>query len=195
MVERTLKCVLVALVVGAAMPLNVRGEPTAEKDIQFPRTGEKKDSVCVSCGDRSILGYRRVGAAMKPYVDRLFSPAGVQVLRDSPHDHKHHHGLMFATAVDGVDFWSETPQCGRQKERSLETSDRLELRPDGHWYPCCGLAGDLDWISPASNKPLLVECREVCVLRDAFPESPGFGATLIEWHSRLRRPPARRPPS
>ena len=44
---------------------------------------------------------------MKPYADQLFSPAGVQVLRDSPLDHKHHHGLMYALAVDGVNFWEE----------------------------------------------------------------------------------------
>ena len=76
--------------------------------------------VSVFDGDRPVLRYRYADVPMKPYVDQLFSPAGVQVLRDSPHDHKHHHALMFATAVDGVDFWSEVGQgFGKEIHESL----------------------------------------------------------------------------
>ncbi len=57
---------------------------------------------------------------MKPYVDQLLSPAGVQVLRDSPSDHKHHHGLMYALEVDKVNFWEENSRnSGREKQNSL----------------------------------------------------------------------------
>ena len=125
---------------------------------------------------------------MKPYMDQLFSPGGVQVLRDSPHDHKHHHGLMFATSADGVDFWSEEPQSGKQKERSLTTRDRSVLYPDGHWCRYTGAVEDLDWTSP-SNKLLLVEHREVCALGQAIVDGPSFGASLIEWRSQLETPP------
>ncbi|MHC4656117.1 MAG: DUF6807 family protein, partial [Planctomycetota bacterium] len=50
----------------------------------------------------------------KPYVQQLFSPAGVNILRDAPADHLHHHALMFAVKVNGVNFWEETPTAGKQ---------------------------------------------------------------------------------
>ena len=97
----------------------------------FPGATEDKSTVSVSNGDKPLLRYRHSGVPLKPYVDQLFSPAGVQVLRDSPHDHQHHHGLMFAVAVDGVDFWSELPHSpfGTQKQRSLKVINYAV--PDG----------------------------------------------------------------
>ena len=65
-------------------------------------------------GDRTILRYRYIDVPFKPYVRELYTPNGLDVLRDAPEDHKHHHGLMFALAVDGVSFWAEEPGCGRQ---------------------------------------------------------------------------------
>ena len=61
----------------------------------------------------SCFAYRYVQSPYKPYADRLVSPAGTQILRDSPSDHKHHHGLMFALSADGVNFWEEdSPDAG-----------------------------------------------------------------------------------
>ena len=60
-----------------------------------------------------VMTYRFAGAP-KPYVKELFTPAGVQVLLDSPADHIHHRGLMFAVAIDGVNFWEESTTSGRQ---------------------------------------------------------------------------------
>jgi hypothetical protein len=81
-------------------------------------------TISISDGQRPVLRYRYANVPMKPYADQLVSPAGVQVLRDSPHDHKHHHGLMYALAVDDVNFWEELPKSGRQRQTSL-----VEVKP------------------------------------------------------------------
>ena len=54
----------------------------------------------------------------KLYVSELFTPSGIQVLRDSPHDHVHHRALMYAIGIDGVDFWSEFPDQQPAKQDS-----------------------------------------------------------------------------
>ena len=110
MLERIPKSLLVAVIFAAIPPVSLRGEPAAEKKSSDLRVKQESSTVSVSGGDRPVLRYRYDRVPMKPYVDQLFTPGGVQVLRDSPHDHKHHHGLMFAVAVDGVDFWAEVGQ-------------------------------------------------------------------------------------
>ena len=55
--------------------------------------------------------------AFKPYIKELTSPKGVNPLRDNIPDHIHHHGLMFAVAVDDVNFWAEYKNCGREDWR------------------------------------------------------------------------------
>ena len=69
---------------------------------------EGKTTLTASAGGRPLLLYRKASpTAMKPYIQELYTPGGVQVLRDSVPDHKHHHGMMFAVAADGVNFWEE----------------------------------------------------------------------------------------
>ena len=64
-----------------------------------------------------MLSYRHAGTKFKPYVERLFTPKGVQVLRDAPHDHVHHHALMLAFGLnEELDYWGEVHAkvAGRQ---------------------------------------------------------------------------------
>ena len=76
----------------------------------------KKDSkmVTISDGGKTLLKYRYGDVSFKPYVKELFTPAGMNILLDAPHDHLHHHGLMLALGINGIDFWGETPGCGSQ---------------------------------------------------------------------------------
>ena len=114
-------------------------------------------------GNRPVLRYRYQGVAFKPYVDQLFSPAGVQILRDSAPDHKHHHGLMYALSVDGVNFWEEaTVEAGTERHRRIDTA--RYFAPDSVWS--AGLVEDIDWVASTSDKPLLVERRQIDVLED-----------------------------
>jgi hypothetical protein len=109
-------------------------------------------------------------------VRELFTPAGVQVLRDSPGDHKHHHALMFAVKADGVDFWGEQPGAGIEKFRARE-SIRTKVHSGGGWGDFTSL---LDWVDPQANAPLLAETRRI----RAFA-APDLKATLLSWHTTL----------
>ncbi len=149
--------------------INVNQQPTA---------------ITILWGKEPLLRYQTAPNPGKPYVHSLFSPAGVNVLRDSPADHKHHHGLMFAVAVDGVDFWSENPQCGKQ----MDCGARPEAR--GGRTPVKKLddltAGiviqELEWTAPG-GKVLLNETRTVQAGR--LPDGP---ATLVVWRAKLEPP-------
>ena len=139
-----------------------------------------KDNSTVSIfdGDRPVLRYRYNDVPMKPYVDELFTPDGVQVLLDAPSDHKHHHGLMFALFVEGVNFWEESADnSGQQKNRQLCVGPG---NANG-----AAIVQKLDWVGPDSEEPLLIERRAIRV----FSGNPD--ATLIEWRSCLQTPPSR----
>ena len=92
--------VVASFVFGAALA----GSTLAAED--RPTTGlqvaQTPTAVTVRSGDRTLLEYCTAASPRKPYVKQLFTPGGIQILRDSPFDHKHHHALMFAVAVDGV---------------------------------------------------------------------------------------------
>ncbi len=139
-------------------------------------------AVVVKLGERPLLGYQYVENPAKPYVARLFSPAGVNVLRDSPLDHKHHHSLMFAVAVDGVDFWSENEKCGRQVHREARGPELLTM------FGLNWAAGEqkIDWVAPGDASLLLRETRTLAVCRTA-----DTAATFLGWQSRLETPPGK----
>ena len=58
-----------------------------------------KDKLTVSCDGKAGLTYSYRSVPAKPYVKRLTTPGGVNILRDAPHDHLHHHALMMALGV------------------------------------------------------------------------------------------------
>jgi hypothetical protein len=123
-----------------------------------------------TAGGKPVLTYRHAGFPFKPYAAQLWTPSGVAVLRDSPHDHKHHHALMFAVSAAGTGFWEETAKGGFQLVR------RLESITDG-------LTQQLDWQTPATN----IVLKETRTLK--LHECPG--ATLLTWRSKLETPPGR----
>lgn len=117
-----------------------------------------------------ILVYCHAGYPFKPYAAQLYSPTGVPILRDAPFDHKHHHGLMFALAADGVTYWEEVATSGRQVQRCLTIGTD-------------GFTQQLDWRTPVGSSAL----RETRVVRlHAAP-----GVTLLSWHSTLATPPGK----
>ena len=132
-------------------------------------------SVTVAAGKRLLLEYRYGGDPFKPYVRRWTTPAGVQVLRDSPHDHVHHHALMFAIGAGGVDFWSENKKCGRQVHRSFDGAKTVQA-PTG---PGVVIGEKLDWLGP-DKAGILVEKRTIR-LDTSHPQ----GASLLTWQTAL----------
>jgi hypothetical protein len=65
--------------------------------------------------DRPVLRYAFAADQWKPYVEELYSMGGRNVTIDSPPDHLHHHGLMYAITVNGINFWEEQTDPGVQK--------------------------------------------------------------------------------
>jgi hypothetical protein len=142
-----------------------------------------QNTVSVYRQDRTILCYRYLGAPFKPYIQQLYSPGGVNVLRDAPPGHLHHHGLMFAVAVDGVDFWAEAGSVGRQEHRGLADVRAGRTGESSH----ASFTQQLDWVNPAGRQLLLTERRSICVWY-----AKEFGATLLTWRSELQVPRGRK---
>ncbi len=93
---------------------------------------------------RRLLVYAFATNLVKPYVRQLCSLHGDDVLRDAPEDHLHHHGLMYAVRVNGVNFWEERDQPGHQRHIKLlsqSTSRGASGLPQAsfteliHWVP------------------------------------------------------------
>ena len=148
----------------------------AQSDVVKVEVPEDNQSFTVKVNDREILEYRKIESPNKPYVRKLFTPAGVQILRDSPDDHKHHHALMFAVKADNVDFWGEQPNAGIEKflaRQSIRTSVE-------NGFGCGEFSNTLEWIDPQAAKPLLEELRRISVF-----SGPDLKVTLLSWHTTL----------
>jgi len=143
------------------------------------RITTEENIISVHAGDSVLLRYHYRDVPFKPCVQQLFSPRGVNVLRDAPADHLHHHALMFAIAVDSVNFWEEQQAPGRQVHRCF-TDTKIDKRVD---VPLAGFTEQLDWVSPRSQELLLKEHRtiEVCQPND-------FKNTLLSWQSSFDVP-------
>ncbi|MFB0552512.1 MAG: PmoA family protein [Phycisphaerae bacterium] len=139
----------------------------------------KEDIVSVYSEQNVLMRYCYHNVPFKPYVQQLFTPSGINILRDAPADHLHHHALMFAVAVGGVNFWEEQQAPGRQVHRSF-VEVKIGKRND---VPDAGFTEQLNWINPRSQELLLKESRtvEICQLDE-------FKATLLNWQSTLAAP-------
>jgi len=137
------------------------------------------NSVSVRRGQRNILCYRYDDVPFKPYVQQLYSPSGINVLRDAPSDHLHHHALMYAVAVDGVNFWEEQTNPGRELHKRFGDM-KIDMNGD---VPGAEFTEQIDWINPGSRELLLKERRtiKVCQMDDVK-------AVLLNWQSSLAVP-------
>ncbi len=142
------------------------------------RVSTDDNSATIASGDKTLLHYRLKEVPRKPYADQLFTPGGVNILRDAPHDHLHHHGLMFAVKIDGVDFWAENAKCGQQVVRSVEGGKSSA----GKDASAC-FTHVIDWKDAAGAKTLAVERRTVGIWK---PED--MPATVVTWTTRLQPP-------
>jgi hypothetical protein len=155
-------CIALAFAAGLA------GSSQAE-DSAAAWAARATDSCFVATRQGKMLGvYRATASPKKPYVEQLFTPAGQQVLLDSPADHVHHHGLMFALSVDGVSYWEEGDRGGRQTV--------VETKAAGKGV----LSQSLRWIDPQGNTKLN-EQRRIHLTQAA-------DATWLTWQSTLTVP-------
>lgn len=69
--------------------------------------------------DAPLLRYSMAPTNYKPYVKEFRTLKGRNLLLDSPPDHVHHHGLMYAITVNGTNFWEEQKDPGVQRAAPL----------------------------------------------------------------------------
>jgi len=160
--------------------LSIAGLPALGQDAM--EITSNRSVVKVAAGARPVLEYQYVQRPRKPYVKALYSPGGVNVLRDAPADHLHHHSLMFAVAVDGVDFWSERDGCGYEHHVRLGHTSCRE-RDGVRW---CTLTHQIDWVGADAKTLIAKEQRTVEVCRTGDP-----AATVVVWSTSLAAPPGK----
>ncbi|QNN24466.1 hypothetical protein HED60_20045 [Planctomycetales bacterium ZRK34] len=141
--------------------------PTVYCDVTTWRAEDDSTRITASSGTRAIAVYQAAPSPFKPYVVKLFTPGGVQALRDQVADHPHHHGLMFAVSIDGVSFWEERRGSGKQADPTT-TLDGPSLQQTLNWRD-------------AEGHVLAGEQRKIQVQSTA-------GATLLTWRSTLTAP-------
>ncbi|MHB8898393.1 MAG: DUF6807 family protein [Thermoguttaceae bacterium] len=140
------------------------------------RAVQNETFLVIFSGGTPVLQYRHDSSPYKPYIKELFTPGGVQVLRDAPADHLHHHGVMFAVAADGVTFWTETPEGGRQVSRGLAASAAAASPGQSR----ISFTQQLDWTAPGAEAPTLEEQRTIEVV-----QAEGLAPTMVTWTTRL----------
>jgi len=111
----------------------------------------------------------------KPYALSWFTPKGVNILRDAPEDHKHHHGLMYAIKLGDINFWEETDVAGRQLHRAF-TNVRVEPKRAGFTEMAA-------WLGPEGRNVLLLEERSL-----THHATGGETVRLLTWESVLKGP-------
>jgi hypothetical protein len=135
--------------------------------------------------NRTLLVYSFGTNQFKPYVRELITLDGVDLLRDAPADHLHHHGLMYGIKVNDINFWEEAPKAGRQvpqaeliREVRKDTAGRPQTRFSQavHW-----VAADHAAVPDTGPFALLVEQRSLTVTID-----PATEHIYLEWESEFR---------
>ncbi len=121
---------------GAASPMSL--------DLKLDR-GE----VEVRFHDRKVMVYAFATNQFKPYVRELYTLRGENVLRDAPPDHLHHHGLMYAVALNGVNFWEERDAPGI--ERPVEVLSYMAGK-DATGLPQAQFVQLIHWLAPGDRQ-------------------------------------------
>lgn len=181
--EKTGKKVLVSWLTAVLTVLAVWGTNleakvriVTETDFVHVRTGARIMEFYQYHGDRSLMRYRYKDVPYKPYVDQLYSPSKVNILLDSPHDHKHHHALMYAITADGVNFWEEHNAPGKQAHLSF-SSVRVDERNE---ISFASFTEQLAWSNPRSKEMILREKRTIEVRYLTKPNT-----SLLTWESEF----------
>ena len=134
-----------------------------------PNRGELE----ITCQGKRLLLYVFATNQFKPYVKELYTLAGHNVLRDSPPDHLHHHGLMYAIRVNGINFWEEVGEPGRQRSARVTPH-----KPDANR---ASFTHVIEWTANASNIPLLYETRTIDLSLDEKR-----GELALDWRSAFQ---------
>jgi len=136
---------------------------------------------------RKVMVYSFAPQKFKPYVQELCTLRGENILRDAPHDHRHHHALMYGIKVNGINFWEEVPGCGVEKAVENPKPVVGVADPQGRSLPQVQIRQKLHWLAPEDaflpdnvSPALLVEHRTLTLTLD-----PSNEEVALEWRSQF----------
>jgi len=132
----------------------------------------------VSLNGQPLLRYVFNPRQCKPYVAEFSAPGGPNLLRDAPEDHLHHHGMMYAIKVNGLNFWEEVAGNGVQrvvKTTATETADTATLQQWIHW-----VAPQDAFLPDTTPVALLIEHRTLILTADAAARE-----SILEWKAEF----------
>jgi hypothetical protein len=131
---------------------------------------------------RTILTYPFATNQFKPYVRELITLDGVDLLRDAPADHLHHHGLMYGIKVNDINFWEEALTAGRQVPQAELIRD---FKKTDAGLPRTQFSQTLHWVGPENASAsdttpfaLLIENRTIALTVD-----PGTERLHLVWNA------------
>ncbi len=132
---------------------------------------ETTDLISISADGKPILEYRQTCNPNKVYVSKLYTPSGLQILLDSPHDHVHHHALMYAVDSGKNGWWIDGKKQGKQVPAGKTKT--------GQQKNAAAVSQALNWNS-ASGKTIMKESRKITA-----HTGKNIPATLISWNTAL----------
>ena len=136
--------------------------------------GSDQGVICRS-DDEPLFQYLFKGVTYKPYVSKLWTPSGINVLRDSPYDHVHHHALMLALNVGDGEFWAEDPDS-QPPPGSQQTQSLIVVKETDNGS--AGVQSKLQWVTGNDE----IALREKRIVTARFVAK---NVTLLNWKSVL----------
>ena len=135
---------------------------------------------------RKLMVYCFDPQKFKPYVKELYTLRGDNILRDAPADHLHHHGLMYAIKINGINFWEEV--SGNGVEKVIQTGNPLcsTVNFAGKPRSQARLSQEIHWVAPQDaflpgpGTALLIEHRTLTLTVD-----PAEQELALEWKSQF----------
>jgi hypothetical protein len=138
----------------------------------------------ISYKGQKLLVYAFATNQFKPYVKEIYNLRGENVTRDSPPDHLHHHGLMYAVYVNGINFWEERGAPGVERHIGM-AKQAMGIDADG--MPNAYFHEIIHWLAPTNLSPpdtkaaaLLIEVRTVTVTVDEKSQE-----VALRWDSKF----------
>ncbi|GAC1651285.1 MAG: hypothetical protein NVS4B8_26150 [Herpetosiphon sp.] len=138
---------------------------------------EQHDAYLDVLHGNQLAGRYQFRDPFKPHLHPLNTPQGLTLSLASPHDHKHHKGLMYALRARDVNFWEESPTLPGELV-GVQRHERFDrLIDDGETV---GFDETLTWLAEDGTHPTFIENRSLRCVRS--PDTRGF---IWTWTNRL----------
>ena len=145
---------------------------------------QTRDNLEILYNQKRVLLYNFETNKLKPYIKELYTLDGRNILLDAPPDHLHHHGLMYAITVNGINFWEETATSGveypvRIYGNRTVANDRLkyaEFNNEIYW-----IARSNRFAASDVKNAFLIENRKLRLIIDAEND-----VLMVDWTGNFR---------